>query len=138
GDERLAGARRGEAQRVVDAARAQLLVARKAGQDRQAGSVGRRPALRAQVVGAQAPDRARARAPAGAAVERVGVEERVQAAGVAVDDEHVAVAVGLRAALDPRAARDRVRALVGLVGVLEGDGDALLPAAAVVTGIPIA
>src|SRR3712207_8684696 len=52
--------------------------------------------FRSQPVGAQVPDRARARAPARAAVDGVRVEELVEPAAVPVDDQHVAVAVGVR------------------------------------------
>ena len=109
----------GEAQRVVDRAAAHLLVAREAGQDRQPGGVGRGPAARAQAVRAQVPDRARARAPAPAAGLRIGGEQLVQAAAVAVHDDHVAVAVELRPPSIGASARDRVAAAVGLVGVVE-------------------
>ena len=118
--------RRGEPQRVVDVAAAHLLVAREARQDRQPGGVGRSPARRAQAVGAQAPDRARAGAPAPAAAHRIGGVQLVQPAAVAVDDDHVAVAVRRAAALDGRLARDRVAPAVGLVRVVERDGHPLL------------
>ena len=108
-----------EAQRVVDRAAAHLLVAGQAGQDRQPGGVRRRPAARAQAVRAQAPDRARAGAPAPAAGLRVGGVQLVQPAAVPVHDDHVPVAVGVAPALDRRAPRDRVAAAVGLVRVVE-------------------
>ena len=79
---------------------AQLLVAGEPGQDRQARGVGRGPAARAQAVRAQAPDRAGAGAPAPAAGDRVGGEQLVQPAAVAVDDDHVAVAVRAAPAFD--------------------------------------
>ena len=63
------------------------LVAHQPRQDRQAGRVGRGPAARAQPVRAQVPDRARARAPALAAVDRLGVVQLVEPAAVAVDDQ---------------------------------------------------
>src|SRR5207302_4136816 len=52
---------------------------------------------------------------------RVRVPEFVEPAGTGVDDEHVPVAAGVRAALDEGVARDRVRAAVGVLGVVEGD-----------------
>ena len=72
-------------------------------------------------VRAQVPDRARAGGPAPALrVQRV---ELVELAGVAVDDQRVTVAVVemTRRAFDRHAGRDRVRALVALVGVVERD-----------------
>ena len=53
---------RGEAERVVDRPGGDLVVAGEAGEDRQAGGVGRGPAGRSQVIRAQVEDRARARA----------------------------------------------------------------------------
>jgi len=71
----------------------------------------------AQARVAQAPGRARAGAPATAlAAQRVELE---QLAAVAIDEQRVAIAVGVRPALDVDAARDRVAHAVRLVGVLE-------------------
>ena len=85
-------ARRREPQRVVDRAGGDLVVASEAGQDREAGGVGRGPAGRPQVVGAEVEDRARAGRPAPPAVVRVGGEQLVVGARVAVDHDHVPVA----------------------------------------------
>jgi len=60
-------------------------------------------------------DRPAARVPAPAAP--LGGEQLVQPARPALHDEHVPV----RAALDLRPARERVRAAVGLAGVVERD-----------------
>jgi hypothetical protein len=43
----------------------------------------------------------------------------IEAARVAVDEDRVPIAVGVPAALDVDATRDRIRALVALIGVLE-------------------
>src|SRR5437899_2623189 len=63
-DVRAAGVLDGEAERVVDDAALGLVVAREAGEDRQAGRVGRGPARRPELVRAQAPGRSRPGAPA--------------------------------------------------------------------------
>src|SRR5439155_22858253 len=109
-----------EAQGVVDAAVLQVLVAREAGEDRQPGGVGRGPGLRPQVVRVEAPDRPRSgtpgRLPGLRRVERV---QLVEAAGVAVDDDRVAIAGRVAAALDRHVLGDRVRALIRLARVLE-------------------
>ena len=61
---------------------------------------------------------------------RVDAEpDRERPLRVEVDDEDVAVALALRAALDGRVGRDGVRAGVAFVGVLERDGDLGLRAA---------
>ena len=111
----------GEAQRVADHAGRRVAVpAREPGQDRQPGRVGRRPAGRAERVRAEVPDRTRSGRPA--AADALQGVELVQLAAVAVDDQRVAVAVaGVRLPLDGNLRRDRVRALVALVGVLERD-----------------
>jgi hypothetical protein len=59
----------------------------------------------------------------------VRVVELVEAAAVAVDDEDVAVAAGVRAALDRDVGGQRVARAVGLVGVVERHRHALLRAA---------
>ena len=105
-----------------------VLVAGEAGQDRQAGRVGGRPAGRAKLVRAEIEDRARAGLPATAA-GRVEGEQLVELAAVAVDDQRVPVAVRAAAALDRDVRRDRVRALVRLVRVLERDAGLRLRAA---------
>ena len=56
----------GEAQRVVDPAAGDVLVTCEAGEDREAGRVGRRPAGRPELVRAEVEDRARAGPPAAA------------------------------------------------------------------------
>ena len=69
-DVRLPRPRRGEAQRVVDDAARDLVVAREPGEDRQPGGVGRRPARGPQRVRAEIPDRTRAGLPAAALADR--------------------------------------------------------------------
>ena len=77
----------GDAERVVDPAPRDVLVAGEAGEDRQACGVGGRPAGGAKAVRAEAPDRARAGRPA-TALAAEG-EELVEPAGVAVDEDRV-------------------------------------------------
>src|SRR5439155_24061371 len=104
-----------EAQRVVDPAARDLVVAGEARQDRQPRSVGRRPAGGAQAVRPEVPDRAGAGMPAPArAAEGVELVERAR---VAVDDDRVAVA----ATLAKHVRRDRVRPTVALARVVETD-----------------
>ena len=91
----------------------ELVVADEAGQDRQAGRVGRRPVQRAERVRVEIPLRARPGLPG--AVDLLRAVQLVQAAGVLVDHQDVAV----RAVLDERRVRDRVRAGIGLVVVVE-------------------
>ena len=95
-----------------------LVVADEAGEDRQPGGVGGCPGVR--------PQRGRAEVPAGAGVSipmrsatvlGEGPVELVERAAVAVDDEHVAVAVAAGAALDRGTGRNRERAAVALVAV---------------------
>ena len=119
------GARRGEPQRVVDRAAGHLVVAGQPGEDRQSRGVGGCPA-RPGAAGRSArskiaPEPAR---PAPPPLRRVGGVELVVGAGVAVDDDHVAVAGGARAALDRDARRQRIAVAVGLRGVVEADRDA--------------
>ena len=104
-------------QRVVDPAAPDLLVAGEQRQDRQPGGVGRRPARRAHRVRAQPPGRARARAPG--ARPPLQVEQLVEPARAALDQQRVAVPVGVAPALDVDAARDRVADAVRLVRVGE-------------------
>ena len=109
-----------EAQRVVDASGRRVAApAREAGEDRQPRGVGRRPAGRPQRVRAQVPDGAGPGRPAAALL--VQCVELVEPAGIAVDDQRVTVAfVEMpRRAFDRHTGRDRVRALVALVGVVE-------------------
>src|SRR3954452_18172183 len=96
-DERLARAVRREAQRVVDAALLQVLVAREPRQDRQAGGVCRGPSLWPDLVRLQTPGRAGTGLPRLAAVLRIGGVELVELAGVAVDHDHVAITLRLAA-----------------------------------------
>ncbi len=98
---------------------ADLVVARQAGEDREAGRIGGGPAGRAQPVRAEVPDRAGARSPS--ATLRVEREELVELAGVAVDDQCMAIAVRAIPAFDRHAAGNGVRAAVGLARVLERD-----------------
>ena len=98
---------------------AHLVVAHQAGQDGQAGRVGRGPAVGPQGVGREVEDGARAGLPAVARL--VGVVHLVEQLVVGVEHEHVAVAGAVGAALDGRVGRDRVRPGVALVGVVERD-----------------
>src|SRR5881628_3336766 len=106
-DERAARPFGGKAKRVVEVA-----VASEAGEDRQARRVGRGPGRRPERVRAQVPDRAGPRSPTRPGLLRAA--ELVEAAARLVDDQDVVV----RAAFDLRVRRDRIRALVALVGVL--------------------
>ena len=109
--------RRGEADRMVDVARPHLVVAQEAREDRQAGGVGRRPAIGPQPVRAQVPHRARPCRPPPALQPRV--PRLVQPTGARIDHDRVAIAVGVPAALDARGPAQRVAHPVALVGVLE-------------------
>ena len=112
-DVRLLRDRDGDPQRVADDAAVSLVAAREAGQDRQPGGVGGRPALGAQRVRAQVPGRAAVGVPARAlALGRVELE---QLAVALAQRQHVAIAT----ALDRRVERRRVRAGVRLVRDLE-------------------
>ena len=101
--------RRGEAERVVDRARRDLVVAREAGEDRQAGGVGRGPAGRAELVRAQVPDRARAGRPA---ARRCGAARRARRACRCRGRRSARGGRRrrVRVALDRDVRRDRVRA----------------------------
>ena len=103
-----------DADGVVDQPGRHLVPPHQAGEDGQAGGVGRGPPGRAQGVGTQVPDRPRPGGRAGGAVGRG--EQLVEHAGVPVDHQGVAVA----AALHRRVRRQGVGAGVALVGVLEG------------------
>jgi len=94
-----------------------LAAAQQAWEDRQPGGVGRRPAVRAQVVAGEAPHRAGPGVPA--AVAAPGVERLVQLAAAPVDEDRVPVPVGSPATLDPGVAAQRVAHLVALAGVVE-------------------
>jgi hypothetical protein len=54
------------------------------------------------------------------------VEELVEGARVALDEDRVPVAVGVRTAFDLHVPRDRIRAGVALLVVVEGDGEGRL------------
>ena len=115
--ERAARLRHGHPQRVPDPAAADLGVAREQRQDRQSRGVGARPAGGPQPRPAQVPGRAGAGVPAVTlAAER---EQLVEPAARAVQQQRMAVAVGVRPALDVHAAGDRVAHAVGLAGVVE-------------------
>ena len=116
-DVRAPRPRGGEPQRVVDDAARDLVIAREAGKNRQAGRVRRRPPGRPHRVRAQVPDRARACRPAAALrLQRI---QLVEPACVLVDQQCVTVAGRGAPALDVHRLRDRVLPFVGLVGVLE-------------------
>ena len=115
--------RSGEAQGVADRSRPHLAVASQAGEDGQPRGVGRGPAGRAQMIGAQVKDRARARGPRLAAGGRVGVVELVVGARRAVDDDHVTIAGRPRPALDRHVMGQRVGAVVGLARIGESHRD---------------
>ena len=123
-DERPSRAPHREAQRVVDDAAGDLVVAGETRKDRQAGRVGGRPAAGPQAVRAHVPDCARSGVPRGPEVE-----ELVERAGVAVDDDRVPVAVGGGPALDGDVGRNRVRAGIALLVVVEVDPGLRLRAA---------
>ena len=124
-------ARQREAQGVADGARGGLVVAQQPGEDGQPGRVGRGPAGRPAPVAGEVPARRRGDLPRRPAVAAHGVVELVVDAALALDDDHVAVAllrVGLpgRRALDRRRGRDRegpVVALVAVVGAVGAEGD---------------
>ena len=123
-NEGAARSRHRDPQRVVNAA-LNFLRSRQPREDRQAGSVRRRPAAWPHLVAAEVPDRARARAPRTTTVLWVGEVELVQPAAGAVDEDHVTVPLAGAATFHRGVWRDRVGPAVGLVGVLEADRDAL-------------
>src|SRR6187397_2835288 len=95
-----------------------LVVTDEAGEDRQAGGVGRGPAVGAAGGGAQVPFGSRVGVPVRPRIGDVeGAVELVELAAGAVDDEDVAVAVAAVAALDRGARRNRERPRVALVAV---------------------
>ncbi len=114
-----ARALRREAKRVVDHAARDLVPAGEAGEDRQPGGIGGRPARMPEVIRAKAPGRTRAGRPAVARVAQV--VQLVEPARALVHQDRVPVARRLRASLDVDVPRDRVADAVGLVGVLERD-----------------
>ncbi len=134
-----AGLVEGHPDRVLDAAGGDLVEADEAGEDRQARGVGGGEAGGAERAGrVQVEERGRVGLPVAAGL-REGAVELVEAAAACCDDEHVAVAVGVGAALDPRVGRDRRRAEVGLVGEAVGadrDLDVRLVCGTTSNGIP--
>src|SRR5205814_4973152 len=83
------------------------------GQDRQAGRVGTRPAVRPKGVRGEVPDGARSAGPATRPVDRI--EDLVEVAALGVPQEQVTIA----ADLDLRARWDGIWAGIGLIGVVE-------------------
>jgi len=87
-DPSVAGALEGDADRVVEVAGGDLVVADEAGEDRQPGGVGGGPAVGAAGGGAQVPRGSRVGVPVRARLGDVeGAVELVELAGGAVDDE---------------------------------------------------
>ena len=112
-----------------------LVVAGEQRQDRQAGRVGARssrPGAAASSAGSTSRPSPRSSRRAGPA----SVEQLVEPAGAAVDQQRVPVAVRVAAALDVDAARDRVAHAVGLVRVLEAHARARRALADDVVGDP--
>ena len=134
-DVRPPRARRREAERVVDHAARDLVVAREAGEDRQPGGVGRRPARGPQLVRAQAPDRARAGRPAAPRVAQRRTARR--ACRCSCRRASACRSPSRRAALDVDASRDRVAHPVGLVRVLERHASAASARETTSNGMPI-
>src|SRR6185312_6476411 len=126
-DEGIARLRRGKAQRVWDFAGDDFLVTNQPREDRQSRRVGGGPPGRAQRIAVQIEYRARPGVPAAVGI-RIGGEELVQLAAIAIDDQHVPIAAGRGAPFDRRVGRHRVRPGVALVGVIEADRDAGLAA----------
>ena len=117
------GALRGlcrEPQRVPDLARHHLLVPDQARQDREPRRVGRRPAIRAKVVGGEVKDRPGAGGPRPIWL-RPRVEQFVQKAVLPIHPDHVTVAIAVGSAFDRRVVGDRIRAWVTLVRIQEAD-----------------
>ena len=119
-DVRIGRSRRREADHVVDLARGHLVVADEPGQDRQARSIAGRPSERTHRVRVEIPRRTGPGCPRRTARMRIRAVQLPQPARVTIDDQHVAVAGGARAALDRSVPRDRIRAGVALVRVAEG------------------
>src|SRR6266550_2384791 len=112
-----------EPERVVDRPVRDLVVADEPGEDGKAGGVRRRERVRAKRVRPEVPRRARARGPASALLARMRGEQLVELARSRLNEQHVPVAVALRAALDRRVGWNRIRARIALVRVAEGDWD---------------
>ena len=103
----------GDAKRVRDHSGGDFVVAHQAGEDREPGCVGRRPAVRAECVRRQVEDRAVARLPAAALRGRV--VHLIETTCIAIDGDDVTIA----AALDRRTEWHRVRARIALGGVVD-------------------
>src|ERR1700694_2369954 len=114
-----------EPERMVDDSTLDLVVAGEAGEDWEACGVCGGPSGGPDSVRGGFRDRPGAGVPA-ATLWIEGIE-LVEPAGVAVDNECVPVAGGGAAALDLHVARDRIRAAVGLIGVVERDACLGLP-----------
>ena len=84
-----------------------LVVAHQAGQDRQPGRVGRRPAVGPPAVRVHVEERARAGLPLAAVVE--DVVQLVEMRFVAIDDQQVAIAAAAQVDVAGLAAFDPVR-----------------------------
>ena len=119
-DPGVAGRFERDPHRVVDHTRLDLVEAEEAGEDRQAGGVGRGEPDRAQAGVGEVPDRAALRLPL--SPPREGAVELVEQASRLVVGDHVTVLVAPRAALDRRRQGDPVLALVGL-GSVSGEPD---------------
>src|SRR5205823_7863000 len=90
----------GEADRVFDGTRLHLVPADQPGKDRQPRRVRRGPAKWAQRVRAEGEDGARPGGPTGPTA--CEVEELVERAGIAVDDQRVAIAATLNQGIGPQ------------------------------------
>jgi len=110
---------RGEADRVRDFPRRDLLPAHQARKDRKTGRIRRRPAREAQRIGIERPLRERARGPARSAFVGRCVVKLVKNAVRRLDNQHVAIASARGAALDRRVGWDRIGSGVALVGVID-------------------
>src|SRR5256886_17362777 len=105
---------------MVDPAGGHLLVPHQAGYHRKPGRVGGGEPGRTQLVRAQVEHGSATGVP-GAVRVRMRIPHLVEPAGAGIHDKDVPVTTGVGAALDGRGARDRVRAAVAVLGVVEGD-----------------
>src|SRR5260370_21615606 len=112
--------RHGKANGVADLARGNLVVAEQSGYDGKSRGIGGGPGIVPKRVGIQFEDRTRAGLPASIAL-RIGAEDFIQHAVVAIDHQNVAVAGTLAAAFDGSIRRNWIWAGIPLVGVLEGE-----------------
>ena len=108
-----------EAKGVFDRPGFHLLVAHQSGQDGQACRIGRRPGVGPKIVGIELEERARVRAPRGAAALRERVEEFGQGARSRRHDQHVAISVTRRSTLDRCVRWNRIGTGIALVVVEE-------------------